>query len=119
MQKGVLIVAMVLIESSHECAESGIGRKYIWSHPNIRTKIRISRDRTGFTLNQTLSGGTTKSIGTRRPPHRKRLNVSMLAAISVSWFTKPELERNLFPRISVQVEPERVEPFWMKRIRSR
>jgi hypothetical protein len=46
-------------------------------------------------------------------------NVSMLTAISVSWFTKPELERNLFPRISVQVEPERVEPFWMKRIRSR
>ena len=43
----------------------------------------------------------------------------MLTAISVSWFTKPELERNLFPRISVQVEPERVEPFWMKRIRSR
>jgi hypothetical protein len=43
----------------------------------------------------------------------------MLAAIFVSWFTKPELERNLFPRISVQVEPERIEPFWMKRIRSR
>jgi hypothetical protein len=40
----------------------------------------------------------------------------MLTAISVSWFTKPELERNLFPRISVQVEPERVESFWMKRI---
>ena len=28
----------------------------------------------------------------------------MLTGISVSWFTKPELERNLFPRISVQVE---------------
>src|SRR6202030_2935961 len=82
-------------------------------------KTRISRDRTGFTLNQTLSGVTTKRIVTRRLPHHKRLNVSMLTAISVSWFTKPELERYLFPRISVQVEPERVEPFWMKRIRRR
>src|SRR5579862_7362659 len=79
----------------------------------------MSRDRTGFTLNQSLSGVTTKSIVTRRPPHHKRLNVSLLTAISVSRFTKPELERNLFPRISVQVEAKRVEPFWMKRIRSR
>ena len=86
---------------------------------NIRTKIRISRDRTGFTFNKTLSGVTTKSIVTRRLPHHKRLNVSMLTGISVSWFTKPELERNLFPRISIQVEPERVESFWMQRIRSR
>src|ERR1700678_3558675 len=119
MQKGVPVVALVLVESSHKCAESSIGHKYIWSNSNIRTKIRISRDRTGFTLNQTLSGVTTKSIVTRRPPHYKRLNVSMLTAVSVSWFTKLELERNLFPRISVQVEPEGVEPFWMKRIRSR
>src|SRR3984885_14436376 len=119
MQKGVPIEPLVLIESSHERAESSICRKYVWSNPDIRTKIRLSRDRSGFTLNQTLSGVATKSIVTRRLPHHKRLNVSMLAAISVSWFTKPELERNLFLRISVQVEPERVEPFWMKRIRSR
>ena len=43
----------------------------------------------------------------------------MLAAISVSRFTEFELERNLFFRIAVQVEPERVEPFRMKRIRRR
>jgi len=119
MQKGVPIVALVLIESGHKCAESSIGRKYIWSNPNIRTKTRISRDRTGFTLNQTLSGVPTNSVVTCCLPHHKPLNVSMLSAISVSWFTKPELERNLFPRISVQVEPERVEPLRMQRIRSR
>src|SRR5580704_12177339 len=119
MQKGLPIVALVLIESSHKCPESNICRKYVWSNPNIRTNSRISRDGTGFTLNQTLSGVTTKRIITRRLPHHKRLNVRLLTAISVTWFTKPELERNLFPRISVQVEPERVEPFWVKRIRSR
>ena len=37
----------------------------------------------------------------------------MLTAVSVSRFTKSELECNLFPRISVRVEPERVEPFWV------
>ena len=121
IQKCVPIVALsVLVESGHKCAESSIGRKYIWSDPNIRTNSRIRfATRTGFTLNQTLSGVTTKRIVARRLPHHKRLNVSMLTAISVAWFTKPELERNLFPRISVQVEPERVEPFLMKRIRRR
>ena len=120
MQKGVPIEALVLIESSHKYAETSNCRKKVWSDPDIRTKILISRYRSGFTLNQTLSGDTTQSIVTRRLPHHKRLNVSMLTAIFVSWFTKPELERNLFPRISVQVEPERVEPLWMeKRIRSR
>src|ERR1700678_2690737 len=119
MQKGVRIIALVLIESGHKCAESSICRKYVWSNPNIRAKTRISRDRTGFTLNQTLSGVATKRIVTRRLTHHKRLDMSMLTVISVSWFTKPELERKLFPRISVQVEPERVEPFWMKRIGSR
>ena len=67
----------------------------------------------------TKPGVTTKSIVTRRLPHHKRLNVSMLTGISVSCFTKPELERNLFLRISVQVEPERVKSFWVQRIRSR
>ena len=86
---------------------------------SLGTYTRISRDGAGFTLNQTLSGVTTKSIVTRRLSHHKRLNVSMLTANSVSWFTKPELERNLFLRISVQVEPERVEPFRMKCIRGR
>src|SRR5271170_4171891 len=55
MQKGVPIVALVLIESSHKWAESSICRKYVWSNPNIRTNTRVGRDRTGFTLNQSLS----------------------------------------------------------------
>src|SRR5208282_5178189 len=71
MQKGVPIVALVVVESSHKCAESSICRKYIWSNPDIRAKIRMSRDRTGFTLNQTLSGVATKSIATRRLAHHK------------------------------------------------
>src|SRR5580698_4621031 len=119
IEKGVPGVAPVLIESSEKWAESSICRKHVWSNPNIRTNTRIRRHRTGFTLNQALSGVTTKRIVTGRPPHHKRLNVSVLTAISMPWFTKPELERNLFPRISVQVEPERGEPFGMKRIRCR
>src|SRR5271163_1729172 len=55
IEKGVPIVALVLIESGHKCAESSIRRKYVWSNPNIRAKTRTSRDRTGFTLNQILS----------------------------------------------------------------
>src|SRR5208282_5081491 len=43
IEKGVPSVALVLIESSHECAESSICRKYVWSNPNIRTKTRIRR----------------------------------------------------------------------------
>ena len=78
MQEGVPIEALVLIESSHKCAESSICRKEVWRNPDIRTKIQISRYRSGFTLNQTLSGVTTKSVVTRRLPHHKRLNVSML-----------------------------------------
>ena len=77
------------------------------SHPSLPIR---------FHPQPTLSGVTTQSIVTRRLPHHKRLNVSMLTAIFVSWFTKPELERNLFPRISVQVEPERVESLRMERI---
>src|SRR5580693_7018738 len=62
MQKGVPVVALVLIESSHKCPESGICRKYVRSNSNIRTKTRIGRDRTSFTLDQTLSGVAMKRI---------------------------------------------------------
>src|SRR5271167_3243880 len=119
MQKSVHIVAPVLIEGGHKCAETSICSKQVWSNPDIRAKTRVSRYRTGFTINETLSRISTESILTRRLSDHKPLNVSMLTAIAVSWFAEPELERDLFPRISVQVEPERVETFWMKRIRSR
>lgn len=69
MQKGVAIVAVVLIEGSYPWAESGIGRKQVWSDPNIGTKTRIRGDRTGFTLNQNLSSVPTESAVTGRLPH--------------------------------------------------
>ena len=118
MQKGVPIEALVLIETVINVLNPAFAANSSGAIPTYARRSESVATDPVSPSTRTLSGVTTKSIVTRRLPHHKRLNVSMLT-ISVSWFTKSELERNLFPRISVQVEPERVEPFWMKRIRSR